>query len=132
MKMSVTVKKFEKEDVGSYRCIAKNSLGEVDSSIRLYGEFPPNPNYSVSSCKSNHNRCSSPEIPGPTRKVSPPKHSGSDTNEISVAKSNKSPLNGGKESHLPSAKNSYQNPEYEEIYSSSEDDEFDSSLGELI
>ncbi len=37
-KMSVTVKKFEKEDVGSYRCIAKNSLGEVDSSIRLYGE----------------------------------------------------------------------------------------------
>lgn len=38
MKMSVTVKKFEKEDVGSYRCIAKNSLGEVDSSIRLYGE----------------------------------------------------------------------------------------------
>ena len=39
MKMTVTVKKFEKEDVGSYRCIAKNSLGEVDSSIRLYGEF---------------------------------------------------------------------------------------------
>lgn len=38
MKMTVTVKKFEKEDVGSYRCIAKNSLGEVDSSIRLYGE----------------------------------------------------------------------------------------------
>ena len=37
-KMSVTVKKFEKEDVGSYRCIAKNSLGEVDSSIRLYGK----------------------------------------------------------------------------------------------
>lgn len=37
--MSVTVKKFEKEDVGSYRCIAKNSLGEVDSSIRLYGKF---------------------------------------------------------------------------------------------
>lgn len=39
MKMSVTVKKFEKDDVGSYRCIAKNSLGEVDSSIRLYGKF---------------------------------------------------------------------------------------------
>jgi neurotrimin len=38
MKMSVTVKNFEKDDVGSYRCIAKNSLGEVDSSIRLYGE----------------------------------------------------------------------------------------------
>lgn len=39
MKMSVTVKKFEKDDVGSYRCIAKNSLGEVDSSIRLYGKL---------------------------------------------------------------------------------------------
>lgn len=36
-RMSVTVRKFQKEDVGSYRCIAKNSLGEVDSSIRLYG-----------------------------------------------------------------------------------------------
>lgn len=38
-KMSMIVRKFQKEDVGSYRCIAKNSLGEVDSSIRLYGEF---------------------------------------------------------------------------------------------
>lgn len=38
MKMTVTVKNFENMDVGSYRCIAKNSLGEVDSSIRLYGE----------------------------------------------------------------------------------------------
>lgn len=36
-KMSLTVRSFQKEDVGSYRCIAKNSLGEVDSSIRLYG-----------------------------------------------------------------------------------------------
>lgn len=45
MKMSVTVKKFEKDDVGSYRCIAKNSLGEVDSSIRLYGEFSFPVNY---------------------------------------------------------------------------------------
>lgn len=37
--MSVTVKRFAKEDIGSYRCIAKNSLGEVDSSIRLYGKY---------------------------------------------------------------------------------------------
>lgn len=37
-RMSVTVKHFAKEDIGSYRCIAKNSLGEVDSSIRLYGK----------------------------------------------------------------------------------------------
>jgi len=38
-KMSMIVRKFQKDDVGSYRCIAKNSLGEVDSSIRLYGEL---------------------------------------------------------------------------------------------
>lgn len=37
--MMVTVRKFQKEDIGSYRCIAKNSLGEVDSSIRLYGKI---------------------------------------------------------------------------------------------
>uniref|UniRef100_A0A182M2B5 Ig-like domain-containing protein n=1 Tax=Anopheles culicifacies TaxID=139723 RepID=A0A182M2B5_9DIPT len=48
-KMSLTVRSFQKEDVGSYRCIAKNSLGEVDSSIRLY------------------------EIPGRNRKIYAPK-----------------------------------------------------------
>lgn len=37
-KMTVIVRNFVKEDVGSYKCIAKNSLGEVESSIRLYGE----------------------------------------------------------------------------------------------
>ncbi|XP_059616919.1 lachesin [Phlebotomus argentipes] len=56
-RMSVTVRNFRKEDVGSYRCIAKNSLGEVDSSIRLY------------------------EIPGPTRKVLAPKY-GTETNDV--------------------------------------------------
>lgn len=38
-RMTLVVRKFQKEDVGSYRCIAKNSLGEVDSSIRLYGKW---------------------------------------------------------------------------------------------
>ncbi|XP_055533084.1 lachesin isoform X1 [Wyeomyia smithii] len=56
-KMTMTVRSFQKEDVGSYRCIAKNSLGEVDSSIRLY------------------------EIPGPNRKVYSPKY-GTDQNDI--------------------------------------------------
>lgn len=37
-KMTMTVRAIQKEDMGSYRCIAKNSLGEVDSSIRLYGK----------------------------------------------------------------------------------------------
>lgn len=35
--MTVIVRNLQKEDAGSYRCIAKNSLGEVESSIRLYG-----------------------------------------------------------------------------------------------
>ncbi|XP_052856768.1 lachesin [Drosophila gunungcola] len=43
-KMSMIVRKFQKDDVGSYRCIAKNSLGEVDSSIRLYEIPGPNRN----------------------------------------------------------------------------------------
>lgn len=37
--MILVIKKFQARDVGSYRCIAKNSLGEVESNIRLYGEF---------------------------------------------------------------------------------------------
>ncbi|KAF5270908.1 hypothetical protein FQA39_LY08289 [Lamprigera yunnana] len=39
LKMSLTVKNFQKKDVGTYRCVAKNSLGGVESSIRLY-EIP--------------------------------------------------------------------------------------------
>ncbi|XP_055303391.1 lachesin-like isoform X2 [Sitodiplosis mosellana] len=38
-RMTLTIRRFQKDDIGSYRCIAKNSLGEVDSSIRLY-EIP--------------------------------------------------------------------------------------------
>eukprot|EP00102_Acyrthosiphon_pisum_P007486 XP_003242550.1 PREDICTED: lachesin [Acyrthosiphon pisum] len=34
--MVLTIKSVEKYDLGSYRCIAKNSLGEVESNIRLY------------------------------------------------------------------------------------------------
>ena len=37
-RMTVTVRKLQKDDAGTYRCIAKNSLGEVESSIRLYGK----------------------------------------------------------------------------------------------
>ncbi|KAG7310912.1 hypothetical protein JYU34_003749 [Plutella xylostella] len=37
--MSLTVRRITAADVGGYRCVAKNSLGEVDSVIRLY-EIP--------------------------------------------------------------------------------------------
>ncbi|GLH16096.1 Uncharacterized protein GBIM_20453 [Gryllus bimaculatus] len=38
-RLVLVVRKFHQKDVGSYRCIAKNSLGEVESGIRLY-EIP--------------------------------------------------------------------------------------------
>ncbi|XP_045769979.1 lachesin-like isoform X2 [Maniola jurtina] len=38
-RMALTVRKLSSDDVGGYRCVAKNSLGEVDSVIRLY-EIP--------------------------------------------------------------------------------------------
>jgi hypothetical protein len=68
------------------------------------------------------------EIPGPTRKVPPPKHGGSDTNEISN-KNTKNVQNSGKDSHPQINKNNFQNPEYEDNYSSSEDEDLD-SLGD--
>lgn len=38
VRMRVLVRNLRPEDIGSYKCIAKNSLGEVESSIRLYGK----------------------------------------------------------------------------------------------
>ncbi|KAM3967576.1 protein amalgam [Aphomia sociella] len=38
-RMALTVRRLTSADVGGYRCVAKNSLGEVDSIIRLY-EIP--------------------------------------------------------------------------------------------
>lgn len=35
--MSMTIKHIRREDLGSYICVAKNSLGDVESKIRLYG-----------------------------------------------------------------------------------------------
>ncbi|XP_050666768.1 lachesin-like [Leptidea sinapis] len=36
-RMTLTVRRLSTADLGGYRCIAKNSLGEVDGTIRLYG-----------------------------------------------------------------------------------------------
>lgn len=36
--MSMTIKNIRREDLGSYICVAKNSLGDVESKIRLYGK----------------------------------------------------------------------------------------------
>jgi hypothetical protein len=69
------------------------------------------------------------EIPGPTRKVPPPKSSGSDTNEVS-GKTGKNQQSAGKESHLP-AKNKFENQDYEDDYSKEDDDNLDTSIGEI-
>lgn len=37
--MKLTVHKLEARDFGNYRCISKNSLGETEGSIRLYGKI---------------------------------------------------------------------------------------------
>ncbi|XP_052860056.1 lachesin-like [Anopheles cruzii] len=58
-KMVLTVRDFQKDDVGTYVCLAKSSRGESDEIIRLY------------------------EIPGPKRKLSTPRY---DQNEITVGR----------------------------------------------
>lgn len=39
--MRLTIKNLHSKDFGNYRCISKNSLGETEGSIRLYGECCP-------------------------------------------------------------------------------------------
>ncbi|XP_076233887.1 lachesin [Calliopsis andreniformis] len=36
VRMVLTIRNLQKHDVGTYKCVAKNSLGDVESSIRLY------------------------------------------------------------------------------------------------
>ena len=33
---ALTIRDFREEDVGKYRCVAKNSLGDTEGSVRLY------------------------------------------------------------------------------------------------
>ena len=36
--MRLTIKSVQPQDFGSYRCVAKNSLGEMDGKIKLYSK----------------------------------------------------------------------------------------------
>lgn len=37
-RMRVVVRNLKHEDIGQYKCVARNSIGEAESSIRLYGK----------------------------------------------------------------------------------------------
>lgn len=37
--MRLTIRNLQAADFGNYRCISKNSLGETEGSIRLYGKM---------------------------------------------------------------------------------------------
>jgi hypothetical protein len=39
MTMTLTIRNLSAEFFGGYRCIVRNSLGETDGMIRLYGEW---------------------------------------------------------------------------------------------
>ncbi|ODM99312.1 Lachesin [Orchesella cincta] len=39
VRMVLIIRKFRKTDAGSYHCIAKNSLGDVDSVVKLHGMY---------------------------------------------------------------------------------------------
>lgn len=41
VQMSLRIRKLKHEDFGSYTCVAKNSLGETEGTIRLYEISPP-------------------------------------------------------------------------------------------
>lgn len=67
------------------------------------------------------------EIPGPTRKVPPPKYP--NTNDID--KSTKTSQNTGKEPPILSPpKSNYNNQDYDDNYSSNEDEDIDDRNGE--
>lgn len=37
--MVLTIHKIQERDIGTYKCIATNSLGKSEGSIRLYGKY---------------------------------------------------------------------------------------------
>lgn len=36
--MKLTLRKFRKADIGAYKCISKNSIGDAEGIVRLYGK----------------------------------------------------------------------------------------------
>lgn len=40
--MTLVVRKLQKSDMGGYKCISKNSIGDAEGTIRLYGKHKSN------------------------------------------------------------------------------------------
>lgn len=38
VQMKLVVRRFHKSDLGGYKCISKNSIGDAEGNIRLYGK----------------------------------------------------------------------------------------------
>jgi hypothetical protein len=39
VQMRLTIRNFRKSDFGGYKCISKNSIGDAEGNIRLYGKY---------------------------------------------------------------------------------------------
>lgn len=39
VQMKLIIRRFEKSDLGGYKCISKNSIGDAEGTIRVYGEY---------------------------------------------------------------------------------------------
>jgi len=39
VQMRLVIRRFSKNDIGGYKCISKNSIGDAEGNIRLYGEY---------------------------------------------------------------------------------------------
>ena len=37
--LTLTIKRLQPEDFGTYRCISKNSIGQAEEEVELYGEL---------------------------------------------------------------------------------------------
>lgn len=42
VEMVLQIKRLQKNDFGGYKCISKNSIGDTEGTIRLYGKYTVN------------------------------------------------------------------------------------------
>nr|XP_031847183.1 lachesin-like [Nomia melanderi] len=65
--MKLTITNVQDSDFGLYSCISKNSLGETEGSIRLYGIAKPSAAPKATEIKSSANKEGQPSTPSPAK-----------------------------------------------------------------